>query len=334
MKILKIGAIVLAGFLCAGCDFVEVVELTSSHTTPLPGTLVTVRARVRNTSSLDLRRVMVDVNIPNVRPLASLYRDFVSLGPGDHAEVQYQFVVKIGMNVVTACVDPDNALGETPDDRRNNCKSIDLTRYTTQELDFQRAGRSGATFADGVEHSGTCRRVGVADSFRAETYANGQRGAVFVADCPSFGSFVLVPIGTGGKATASAYRDFTLQNGWTVASVETAFTTNREMPSSTAPTLEATQSPGERTMEGFAFTSPPVVGSSTPSMTAHFWVEPGAFLNVFVKMIIKGPEGTEPYPPVTQPCFSGWGDGTAFFCGTNADCAPPFTCIGGCCLRD
>jgi hypothetical protein len=340
LTILKAAVLTLAVALCAGCDQVEVTELVSSHPAPVPGTgtVVTVRIKVHNKSNADLHHVMVDVNIPNVAPLASLFRDYVDIPSGGFAERSYSFVAKIGMDIITGCVDPTNTLGEPEEERANNCRSIDLTLYATQDLDYQMAGRSGATFVDGAPLPGTCARLGQGDAKRALTYGMGQPGVLFVADCPSYGSFLFQLLGTGGKADPEAFRGFTLKNGWKVDSVTLQFRTNRENPNDLHATLEEAQSgeEGSQKVEGFHLSTPPVVGSDNPFTGAHIWVIVGGFLAVYQRVVIKGPAGTDPYGPITEPCFSGYSGGTgiAYSCSGNQDCAPGFTCIGGCCLRD
>lgn len=331
-------ASLLAVLLCYGCnepDKVEVTELVSSHATPIPGTgtVVTVRIKVHNKTADDLRHVMVDVNIPNVAPLASLYRDFVDIPGGGFVEREYSFVAKVGLDIVTGCVDPENALGEQPEGIPNNCRSIDLTLYETQELDYRHASHSGATFDDGRDAIGTCVRLGQGDARWMRDYGNGQTGVVFVADCPSYGSFFGALIGSGGRANPAAFGNFRLKNGWKVDSIQQNFRINREDANDVHGTLDEAFSSaggGNRDMD-FAFTTPPAIGSDNPFMQAHVWANVGGFLVAYTKIIIKGPNGTDPYGPVTSMCGSGARD-ASFMCATNSDCASGYTCISGCCM--
>jgi hypothetical protein len=344
LTFLKVAALTLAVALCAGCDQVEVTELVSSHQSPVPGTgtVVTVRIRVHNKSYANLYRVMVDVNIPNVAPLASLFREFADIPSGGFYERSYSFVPKTGMDIITGCVDPTNALRESEEERRNNCRSIDLTLYATQELDYQTAGRSGAGFADGIDGSGGCPKIGQGDAKRLEKYGNGQTGVVFVADCFAV-ELEGVPLGFGGRANPEVFQNFRLVNGWTVSSFETKFNANPTPPGVWFDTLNDAKSSfacsgldWARSNDDFALNTPPTIGSDNPFMKAHLWAEPGCYLAAHVKVFIRGPSGTDPYGPVTDPCFSGYsgGVGVVFNCSGNQDCAAGFTCINGCCARD
>jgi hypothetical protein len=295
---------------------------------------------------------------------------FVNLPAGGTQSVEVNWVAQEGRQRFVGRIDPWTQLNESTGERIDNAKTLDVSpvgvRVTipgqvlvpleTQELDYLKAKNTGAGFNQGVsEGLNVCVRIGVDDSQGSHGYETGQPGVVFMAECPA----LLGVVGTGGSANPEAFQNFRLQNGWKVKSFSVRFSTNKEDQSDWHDSLSDAQSNDERrrAMQSFSLDIPPSVGTDNPQMKAHIGVKPGGFLKVYVKVIIEGPAGTDPYGAQGNPCGSGYtqlrtSSGEArcvsqsdvdncsggYSCVNNSDCALGNVCVdtrcGKRCVRE
>ena len=365
--IFRLASLLAVALVCASCAIVpggrhshlprislEVTDCQqrSNWPCPAPGDLVTVRMTVRNLGNQPITGLPVEIRVPLGSPMILTSSPAGSLPPGrftqellvknatldiqaqSYAIVPISFVPKAGFVIVTGCIGP----------QFTECNTLDLTLYETQELDYQKAGRSGAGFADLIDGFSGCTKLGQGDAKRSEQYGNGQTGVVFVADCLAVG-LEGVPLGFGGKANPEVFQDFRLVNGWAVNSFETKFNANPAPPGVWFDTLDGAKSnftcaspPWAHSNDDFTLNTPPTIGSDNPFMKAHLQADAGCYLAAQVKVLIRGPAFTSPYGPATRQCFSvyaGSDSGTAFACALDSDCAPGFRCFGPCgCMRD
>jgi hypothetical protein len=226
-------------------------------------------------------------------------------------------------DLITGRADPQNVIGENAAERANNQKSIAATPaaatpttpppvLVTQELDFIKAHLNGAVFKHNMQTAG-CTRLGVGDWLDTSwSPRQGRRpGVLFQANCPA-----------GGAADPEAYANFRLKNGWVVRSVEPPETVRQ---STVRGRFGATR---------FEMRVTPVVGSDNPYMQAHISGGPGSYRSVGVRVIIEGPEGTDPYRGGPCPndclldnsvCLKPAGERN-YACSSHADCALDHRC--------
>jgi hypothetical protein len=220
-----------------------------------------------------------------------------------------------GRHRFVAKIDPEGLLNEIRLERLDNTKTLTvspqgvntspaITPIVDRELDYVKALNAGSGFPQGVsEGINTCTRLGVDDAQGSHPYVFGQPGVVFIADCPGLPNALT----QGGRANPEAYKNFELKNGWKVKSISLKFSTNREDPTDWHQTLAQAQSAQERRdhHHNFSLDAAPAVGSTAPFLKAHLGVVGGAFLKVYVKIIIEGPANADPYgDAVLTPCGS------------------------------
>jgi len=139
-------------------------------------------------------------------------------------------------------------------------------RLVTQVLDYQKAKLAGATFAsasDNASGGGQCNWQSC-DMFQAP---QAQPGVFFFASVA--GAF-------GTKATPEAYGNFTLKNSWKIKAVQL---------------VEIKKSGGD-----WQWRVRPSEGSNNPFTRIHLWADmPLGDVQLGLKIVIEGPEGTDPY---------------------------------------
>lgn len=227
-------------------------------------------------------------------------------------------------DLVTGRADSQNVLGENEAQRADNQKTIGVAPaaasptpappvLVTQELDYAKALLNGAEFRHN-KHSSGCTKLGVGDWLDTSWSPREGRktGVLFQANCLA-----------GGAADPEAYANFRLKNGWRVKSVEPPETVRR---STVRGRFGATR---------FEMRVTPVAGSDNPYMQAHIGGGPGSFRSVGVRVIIEGPQGTDPYRAGACPndcqldnsvCLEPVSALNRFACATHADCALGYQC--------
>lgn len=226
-------------------------------------------------------------------------------------------------DIIIGRVDPQNVIGENEAERTNNQKTIGATPaassptppppvLVTQELDYSKAHLNGAVFKHNKRSSG-CTRLGVGDWLDPGWSPRQGRkpGVLFQANCLA-----------GGAADPEAYANFRLKNGWVVRSVEPP------------ETVRQSTARGRFGTTNFEMRVTPVVGSDNPYMRAHIGGGRGSYRSVGVRVIIEGPEGTDPYRAGPCPndcvldnsvCLKPAGDRN-YACVTHNDCADGYNC--------
>jgi hypothetical protein len=243
----------------------------------------------------------VTINGPKLRVLRTLPQSvqgdvlelettIVNLAPGATQSASQKVNVAPGVREYFARVDVDDTLHEPIVQRANNEKRLRLTipqvsgqqapppgstpPKETQLLDYQKAKRNGAQFADGVEGPTNCNH-------RTQLDVNGPDEAAMCGNFPRPPAGVQFQMGcgaylTGGRATPEAFTNFRLRNGWRVKSYEL---------------VGVVKSNGA----DWQWRKTPGVGTDDPSMTMHVWANVREQVCNTVKVTIEGPAGTNPY---------------------------------------
>ena len=145
----------------------------------------------------------------------------------------------------------------------------------TQVLNYQKAKAVGAQFSDGIEGTTTCGPIGQYDPAVWIYPDQTDKTIAFVIACVAF-------LG-GGKADPEAFKNFTLKNGWRIKSID-------------QPTVVYDDQNILLIGHGnWQWVIPPRRGSDNPYMQMHLVATYNQVVSVFVKVIIEGPAGTDPY---------------------------------------
>jgi hypothetical protein len=291
------------------CGKVSITDFSFTANTssgqPAVGQSVPIKLTIQNCTNQQLSNVPFTIERNGQQWTFS----FANLPPGGSQTFMVSWIAEEGEHRFVAKLDPWEQLGEAITERFDNSKSFTITPFVpagrtiltgavTIDLDFNKAMAAGGLFSDeqAANSLSSCSRLGVENAQTSPNYGIGQPGVVFVADCSS-ANILGLNLSTGGSADPEAYKGFRLKNGWRVHSITLRFSTNKEDPTDWHNTLEEAQSASERRnqTQGFQLTSPPAVGTNEPVMKAHIAVKPGGYLKVYVRVVIVGISGTDPY---------------------------------------
>jgi hypothetical protein len=277
-------------------DKVQMVSFVSEPAQIAPGaTQVVLRVTVKNVTDSNLATGYVlnglKVKIFRTKPLPEILEmetTVNNLAVGVPQSVGAPVNIGPGEREYTAKVDPDNTLKEpTPQQRANNEMRLKLTipqvsgqqappagstpPKETQLLDYDKAKRSGAQFAASLEGPSTCLvdQKDANDASLSDRSGRPASGVWFRLFC----SFTV----TGARTNPEAFTNFHLKNGWKVKSYD----------------VVGIRKVGDS--EDWQWTKTPSIGSDDPSSKLHMWADANRSIELFVKVEIEGPAGTNPY---------------------------------------
>ncbi len=154
--------------------------------------------------------------------------------------------------------------------RQNNTRELTVTiqpKLVTQPIDRVTAKEAGAHFSVTKDGPALC----VVMSSGGDSSSQNKNDEIwFWVDCSKG-----VKILTGVKANFEAYANFNLKNGWKVKSYQIV---NPEI-----------------FRGGWNWVTTPANGSTSPHAKLHLWSDFGGKVRVTLKVLIEGPEGTNPY---------------------------------------
>jgi hypothetical protein len=176
------------------------------------------------------------------------------------------------INVVQTSADTTNGNGNPP------------PQLETQVLNYNKAHLAGARFSDGREGPGDCNRLGQfdpaigyydggADGTTSAGVDLGNQSVVFQFLCDGF---------TGARANPEAFSNFTLKNGWKIKNTSDSVQT----------TVHFFSGIGHADWQ---WVTKPTRGSDNPYMKIHLVGDLQHAVTIYVKVIIEGPAGTDPY---------------------------------------
>ncbi len=218
--------------------------VTEPATIPPGATQILLRVTVRNVTNAGgaagfvLNGLKLKIFRTNPQPDVLELESMVNnLGPGTTQSFGARVNIAPGLREYFARVDTDDTLHEPIVQRANNERRLKLTiplvtrdqaaapgsapQMETQLLDYDKAKRSGAQFANGGEGPTLCdgrTQMDVNDSnylAAAGYFQKPPSGVFFQMDCEH-------SAGTGGRATPEAFTNFHLKHGWKVKSFDFA----------------------------------------------------------------------------------------------------------------
>lgn len=197
-----------------------------------------------------------------------------------------------GVREYFARVDPDDTLHEPVVQRANNEKRLRINipqplpaqaaaapARETQLLDFDKAKRSGARFGGSAKAS-LCEML-VVDAKSPDLSS--------VPGRPAAGVFFNLRCGqlpVGARSDPEAFTSFRLKNGWKVKSFDVTGVRKLVWPGSR---------PASEQDANWQWTKTPSVATDDPSAKLHLWTNANRAMQLFVKVEIEGPAGTNPY---------------------------------------
>jgi hypothetical protein len=197
----------------------------------------------------------------------------VTLGPGETREMSALWTAVEGTFIFFGNADPGNTVSET--DRNNNTtrdRRISVASsqagLATKLLEHIYAKDAGAGFTANpvgitpctLETNGGIPVSGSSEQVQAKINCTGWPA--------------------GGRGDFEGYLGFTLKNGWRVKSYV--------IPRSSTTGFEEGQG------RGWSWGSPPPSGTN-PYYKLHLWTDGFHGIEIFVKITIEGPQGTNPY---------------------------------------
>jgi len=279
-------------------DKIVMTDFVSDPSPIPPGTTqATLRVTVKNVTggpqAVTLNGLKIRVLRTTPQPdVLELETKVNNLGPGATQSVAARVNFAAGVREYVARVDPDDTLHEPIVQRANNEKRLRINisqpvpaqaaaapAKETQLLDFDKAKRAGARFA-GSANAPLCEIVIL------DANAPGPAG---LPGRPAAGVFFNLRCGlspTGARSDPEAFTSFRLKNGWKVKSFDVTG-------------VRRLVSPGERPAgeqdANWQWTKTPTVGTDDPSSKLHLWTNANRAMQLFVKVEIEGPAGTNPY---------------------------------------
>lgn len=262
----------------APTDKCQVTDFSITPTPPRQGQLVTIKMTIKNVSNTTLK-------IPwKITRNDQVWSGAQEVKAGDSFSPTVTWSAALGAQHFVGTADPDNTLGEVLNQRNNNSKSLDVNvaqvsastegtggsqpRLVTQTLNHVNAKYSGASF--------TINAVGATPCTLESN--GGISMPTWSDEIPAFRiSCTGGPV--GGRADFEAYLGFTLKNGWKIKSYEIAFLDRG----------------GDSGCDWDWRSTPPSQGSTNPYLKWRLWANGGSRITVGIKIIIEGPEGTNPY---------------------------------------
>jgi hypothetical protein len=253
-----------------------------------PSTMVTVT--IRNTSAGTLVQVPWQILVNH-----NLVGRGVLENVAAHTSLEVARTVTLspGPNRIEGQVDYADDLNEDPAWRSDNEGTliVEIPRLVTEDLDPARAAAAEATsrasFPANVIDAppGGCPKLGVGSwrdsNWAPEAWTNRKTGVVFKAECAA----------VSAKANPEAYKGFLLQNGWLVKELDDPIAN----PSNEWKIGAAPPDPAHLTA-GWRWITRPAIGTNNPYMQVSIWTEGGgAYVRVGVRVVIEGPEGSNPY---------------------------------------
>ena len=252
---------------CAADDKVQVTGFSLDPAQPSPGQSVTVRLTVKSrcpsgTKPLDMQWEITDEGD------RQLGNGDARLDPGASSSFTATWTAAAGAHKLRG----DAYAQEATSGQQNNWREVSVTvqpKLVTMTLNHVKAKNGGAGFTANAAGATTCT---------IESNA-GQSMPTWKDDVATFRVACSVSP-SGGKGDFEAYSGFTLKNGWKIKSYE----------------VEGPTRTGASTGSDWSWVStPPSAGSTNPYVKWHLWAHAGAIITVGIKIIIEGPEGTDPY---------------------------------------
>lgn len=260
-----------------------------------PGTAqITLRVTVKNVTNTGgaagfvLNGLKLKIFRTNPQPdVLELETTVNNLGPGATQSFGAHVNIAPGVREYFARVDMDDTLHEPIIQRANNERRLKLTiplvsrdqaaapgsapAKETQLLDYDKAKRSGAQFSISMEGRSLCgpSQTDVNDAWLSGRSGKPAAGVWFALSCTS------VP--TGGRTAADAFMNFHLKNGWKVKGYDVVGIHK------------------EGGNADWQWNKTPSVNTDDPSGKIHMWADLNGSIELFVKVEIEGPAGTNPY---------------------------------------
>jgi hypothetical protein len=279
--------------LATGADKVEVMAFSIEPADPKEGQEVTVKMTVKNKGDESLSGVPWRIAKDN-KLLGEGTQDEVAAG--ETFEVTATYTAEAGEHHFYGDADPKNVLKESKAALKNNTKAADASvpqvsastagggqvELETQALNYKKAKEAGASFADKVEGPTLCTPVGQFEgTSHADYWGRGwhrpldmDNTVLFFINCASVFS-------SGAKANPEAFNNFTLKNGWKVKDI----------------IVDVRFYPGSDSVgpADWQWVSRPNKGNDKPYMKMHLVANKSQLVYVYVKVLIEGPPGTDPY---------------------------------------
>ena len=263
---------------CTAADKLEVTSFTITPTQPASGQSVKVVMKIKNKCPSGT----ANLNVPWIikRDSTQISSGTVTLAPGaTSSDLIGNWTAASGTFNFWGAADPQKTISET---ERNNNTTNDYRitvgqasastagtgqpKLVTQELDYQKAKDNGARFA-GAKETRPCASFiynwGIVQNSSAKP------GVVFHLSCGGD------PV--GGTADLEGFMSFNLKNGWKVKSFDPPQILQKEGRAD------------------WGWEKPPAVNSTNAYMKMHLWAEAFSLIKIGVRVVIEGPEGTNPY---------------------------------------
>jgi len=255
---------------------IEALNLTVTPAQPKAGDPVTVKFTVRNAGPGAAAKVPWSIHLyTGNRTLAQ--GEQLNVAAGATFEVTAPWTPTAGNQRLQGYVDPTGktlkntapptaqvkelTVAVAPAATSQKATDAPAPKLVQQVLNYQKAKAAGARFSHGIDSGSLCNDLGQVVSSRPDM------SVVFWARCG----------GPGGRATPEAFTGFQLKNGWKIFSV-----------------LEPVESQKAGSSD-WQWIQRPSEGSSETSMKMRVWADPNSVITVQVKVVIAGPEGTDPY---------------------------------------
>jgi hypothetical protein len=260
---------------CSSDDKIEVTAFSLNPTEARAGQSVTATMTIKNKCP----NGTADLNVP-----WKLYLDdqviktgTSKISAGSSADVTASWTAVGGSHHFYGEADPRNEKirenNTRPDvviDVPQSSVSPATTQLETQVLNYQKAKLAGAQFWHGVAGYTLCTPIGQFDPAEFGESVAGN-SVVFDITC-SYGVL------TGARANPEAFQNFTLKNGWKIKSIEIT------------PEYRRGLGHGE-----WQWTTRPSRGSDNPYVQMHLVAEDRHSVQIYIKITIEGPAGTDPY---------------------------------------
>lgn len=248
---------------CSAQDKVEVASFTLNPPTPAIGQTVTVRLKIRSKCPAGTADLRVPWEIRKNSTILSSGAE--TLPPGISKDVTTNWTATAGTNSFHGSV--------TITDGGNNNTSNDVTvnlspPLVTKVLNHLSAKNAGANFSANHIDKSPCIR-----------HSNGGQAGSYVGDEVIAGSIDCGGLLAGAKLEIEGYSGFALKNGWKVKSYEIIRGTNH-----------FAEGPGR----GWSWLSATPTGTS-PYFKIRLWADANRGIEIRVRVLIEGPEGTNPY---------------------------------------
>jgi len=274
---------------CTTADKVAVTDLTLNPAQPKQGQAVVVTLTIKNLCSVPLARVAWQIaSTPDNTILGSGVVQ-AAIPAGQSVTVTAPWNAVPGQRGFDGRADPANLLRESAGDQANNRKTASINvpqmsasrqgaggaapRLVTQMLNYDKAKNAGGRFTNNLDPN-TVGCLGTGQFSPANAPSGGADASVAVV----FRMSCLA----GARASPEAFTgNFKLQNGWKIKRVE--------------PVIEHVKDGVD-----WQWDTRPTEGSDVPAMKMvldGFGSALGRNKNatLYVKVVIEGPEGTDPY---------------------------------------